>query len=720
MKYTHLSLSSFWGVVIFLPYAVFAEEPSSEEDSSYQMDSVVVTATRYAQDIDKIAGAISVIDSKELQQQTLVADDLTSVIANLVPSFTPSRQKLSNQGENMRGRNVLIMVDGIPQNNPLRNGNRYGYTIDPSMIERIEVINGASAVQGIGATGGIINYISKGAKPGDEWKQTIGSRITSNLHNDGAGHKLHYSLSQFDEHYDLFLAGSWQEQGLYYDGNGKPIGMNQIQGETQDSTSYNGLFKGGYKFDEGSQRLTFFANQYRLKSNNNYIAVPGDFKKDIPGTVTKGKPEGKPVSNSMDIYSLTYNHYDLAEGSLTAKLFMQDYNAVFGQALWWPTPDKSQDQGVIKSSKKGFKLSYERSDLIDIDDIWVAGLDGLQDETTQELAQSGLKVTPLMQYRSLAPFIQGDFMIGENLRLSGGVRFENTWVKVDDGKTLYGFGNAGQHNVDIIGGEQKFSKTVFNVGAIYNFTPELSTFVSFNQGFGLPDIGRILRGNWVGGNSPNNKGNAPINFNTMPAVEPVVTDNYEVGASYRNDSFAISSSIYTSIAKDGANLKLNSAGTYDVERQRTEIKGYELKATYHALSKTKLQTMYSHVEGQVDTNGNGDVDSDMDLRNLSPDRLMLAVDHEFNNNLSGRIQYNHLFSREKKANGAGSKQNFDGYGLVDFSVNYNMGNYGRIGFGVENVLNKNYINYFSQIRNHSSYYFSGRGRTFSLSYEFDL
>ena len=67
----------------------------------------------------------------------------------MVPGITPSRQKMSNQGENLRGRQALIMIDGVPQVNPLRNGNRYGYTIDPSMVERIEVVNGASAVQGM-------------------------------------------------------------------------------------------------------------------------------------------------------------------------------------------------------------------------------------------------------------------------------------------------------------------------------------------------------------------------------------------------------------------------------------------------------------------------------------------------------------------------------------------------------------------------------------------
>ncbi len=44
------------------------------------------------------------------------------------------------------------MVDGIPQSTPLRNGGRDMRTIDPSAIERIEVIKGATAIYGNGQT----------------------------------------------------------------------------------------------------------------------------------------------------------------------------------------------------------------------------------------------------------------------------------------------------------------------------------------------------------------------------------------------------------------------------------------------------------------------------------------------------------------------------------------------------------------------------------------
>ncbi|CAE6948935.1 COG1629 Outer membrane receptor proteins [Vibrio sp. B1FIG11] len=704
--------------VLALSIASAHAETDTQNEGVQEMETMVVTATRYTQTPDKIAGAVTVIDAEDIEEQSIISDDLTSILATLVPGITPSRQKMSNQGENLRGRQALIMIDGVPQVNPLRNGNRYGYTIDPSMVERIEVVNGASAVQGMGATGGIINYITKGAKPGDDWKQTVGTRVTSSFDNDSTGGKVFYNVSKYDDEFDLFFGGSWDQQGLYYDGNGNPIGMNDIQGETQDSTATDIFFKGGYNFDDGNQRIELTANTYTIEANGNYKGVKGDFENGIPGTVEPGSPSGEPVSNEAQLFNLQYTNYDLGNGMLTAQMFYQNYDAVFGEATWYPTETKVNDQGAISSQKTGFKVGYETYDLLDLDDTWVFGLDGLHDQTEQTLDQSGLNVTPLMEYYSLAPFVQGDFLVTDALRLSTGVRYESIRVKVSDGQTIYGYGVDG-HNSEIIGGTQDSSKAVFNVGAVYTFTNEFSTFASFNQGFGLPDIGRILRGNWVGDANPGQNG-TPIDFNTMPAVEPVVTDNYELGLTYRGDKLFVSASTYMSIAKDGANLALNNNGTYDVERQRTDIMGYELTSTYQVLDSTKLSAMYAHVEGEVDTTGNGSVDSDMDLKNLTPDRLLLAVNHNFSDVLESRIQYNYLFDSKKSANNVGAEQNFDGYGLVDFSTHYDMRDKGRIAFGIENVMDEQYINYFSQIRNHSSYYFSGRGRTFSLSYELDF
>jgi iron complex outermembrane receptor protein len=682
-------------------------------------ETIVITATRYQQDVDKIPGAITVITEDDIAKQISISDDLTSVLANLVPSMTPSRQKLSNQGENLRGRTALILVDGVPQNNPLRNGNRYGYPVDSSTLERIEVVNGASAVHGMGATGGLINYITMSAKEGDNFNQTIGLRINDSFNSDSTSTKTWYNLRHFDEKFDLVAAASWHDQGVYYDGDSNQIGMNSIQGETQDSTSTNFFIKAGMNF--GEQRLEFSTNNYELESNNNYVPIKGNFTNGVVGTAEKGTNAGEPVANKVESYNLTYNHNDLADGGLTIQFFYQEFDAVYGEASWRATPTVIRDQGAITSTKKGIKLAYSQIDLLNLDDSWVFGIDVLDDSTQQLLVATGLGVTPEMSYLGVSPFAQGDILVNDDLRLTGGLRYETTTVDVENDQTLYSYGlydEAGNPHgqVDIIGGEQDFNELVFNLGAVYELTDEMNVFAGFNQGFGLPDIGRVLRGNWIGDQGQPLNGDINIDFNTMPAVKPVVTDNYEIGLNYTDDQWRVTASTYYSLAKDGANLSLNSGGTYDVVRQRTEITGAEFTAKYQLNEQLSLQALYSTIKGEVDSNSDGSVDSDMDLKNISPDRLMFAANFDATDNVSTRIQVNTLMDSENDD----KEQQFDGYTLVDASIKYDLQKYGRLTFAVENVMDKFYVGYFSQIRKHSSYYFSGRGRNYSLSYEFNF
>src|SRR4051812_21501120 len=96
--------------------AAFAQQAEPAGDA---MASVVVTATRTAKAVDKIPGAVTVIGQHELANQYLIADDPSQALATYIPGYAPSRQKLTSTGESLRGRQPLILLDGIPQSNPL-------------------------------------------------------------------------------------------------------------------------------------------------------------------------------------------------------------------------------------------------------------------------------------------------------------------------------------------------------------------------------------------------------------------------------------------------------------------------------------------------------------------------------------------------------------------------------------------------------------------------
>lgn len=129
--------------------------------STHVLDEIVVTAGRKPESISTIPSSITILNQQDIQAQTNITNNLATVLGNAIPGLGTSTNKATNSGQTLRGRAVLVLIDGIPQSTPLMNGARDLRTIDPSVIERIEVIKGATSIYGNGSGGGIINYITK-------------------------------------------------------------------------------------------------------------------------------------------------------------------------------------------------------------------------------------------------------------------------------------------------------------------------------------------------------------------------------------------------------------------------------------------------------------------------------------------------------------------------------------------------------------------------------
>ena len=155
------------------------------------VEEVMVTASRVARPLSTIPNTVTVVNSVELEAQLAINNDISTVLGNLIPSFSPSRQKMTNAGESLRGRKPLYMIDGVPQSSPLREGGRDGHIIDNAVIDRIEVLHGANAIHGLGAAGGIINLITK--KPTDSLQQSL--RIDGTFQTENIGESGDYGVA---------------------------------------------------------------------------------------------------------------------------------------------------------------------------------------------------------------------------------------------------------------------------------------------------------------------------------------------------------------------------------------------------------------------------------------------------------------------------------------------------------------------------------------------
>lgn len=63
-----------------------------------------MTASRIERPLSTIPNTVTVVHSAELGAQLAIQHDISTVLGNLIPSFSPSRQKMTNAGESLRGR----------------------------------------------------------------------------------------------------------------------------------------------------------------------------------------------------------------------------------------------------------------------------------------------------------------------------------------------------------------------------------------------------------------------------------------------------------------------------------------------------------------------------------------------------------------------------------------------------------------------------------------
>lgn len=731
MKYKSLFVSSALGLIIAATSAAAQQRHASTpaapaagkaDDPVNSVAEVVVTATRTAKAVDKIPGAVSVITEKEVAQQFQVVDDPAAALAATIPGFSPSRQKLSSAGESIRGRAALILLDGIPQGNPLRDGRREGYFLDSALIQRVEVVSGASAIYGLGATGGIVNYITKTAKDGTH-QQTDVRVGTAFAGHDNLDWKGGYLLTHKSDLFDVVAYAGYEKRGMLYDAKGARLGVVPSVGDTMDSHSTNLFLKVGKDF--GDQRLEVTANSYRLFGEGNYVPVSGDARHYIPtGSVRGTYPAGVVPYNKIFSSDLSYSNADFLGGSLAIQLYMHSSDVLFGPdtAAAFQDPHIAPvgtlyDQGLLFDRKKGGKLIYVRPDLFVQGVELTLGVDQIFDTTHQDMILTHrVWLTPL-DYKSTAPFGQLEFDRGD-ITIRGGLRFEHGSLSVGDYTTLgyYGRTSNAYNGISVQGGTRTFSRLVKNLGAVWRFGDGLSTFASYSEGFGLPDVGILLRSVAVKNQTVDN----------LVSLTPVVTSAEEVGVNLRRGWGSLGVSAYNSYSALGSTLRVGADGLGEVVRVPTRVKGIEATAEVRPVRGLALFATYALTDGKTAEDVGKPINLALGGRSQGPNKLTGAVDYTFSSGLNARIQAAHYFSRnvnEGRGTLSGGnyslEEHFKGYTTVDF-VGSAKTRFGTVSLSIENLLNEYYVTYFSQVIRTSAsdadkQYIAGRGRSFALS-----
>lgn len=675
-----------------IPYtAILVEAPNS-------LDEVVISASRNSEYLSEIPASITVVGKAKLEEFSTATSNISEILEFTVPGLAVSTGTFSNWGQTLRGRSLVVMVDGIPQSTPLRNGQLGIKSISPQDINRVEVIKGATSIFGNGGNGGFINYITN--KP-DATQRIEGSTHlwgTSNLAktDDAPGFGVYQSLKGNLDRFNYYVSGSYEKTGTKYDADGKVI----LPTYGLDNTKiYTALAKLEYRISD-NQNITLGGNLYKSSQDTPFIPVPAEFEVfnaagdysltagyGIEGSIDGEEPTGSTLINGQLKYNLT--HIFSGTTNFTTDLYYQNTENIF----FYSVNFENGGQSVINAEKYGLRPNFNTTFYFDNDlDVSLTyGVDLLRDKTNQGLLDGRLWV-PNIKMFSWAPYLQSTAKINGEWVVKAGLRYDDMNLEIDNYNTLpyspLGDGNFNPSTA-VQGGKIGFDNLAFNVGLRFIKHQEFIPYISYSQGFSIADMGSVLRSATA------------ENINDIQ-LEPAVTKNYEFGFLSKFQNLKLEAVAYYSTSNLGTGVVFDeNVNSFVPSKQPQDIYGGEVALDYFSPDGTwQLGTSYSYVEGVTHNAGNennlvylgGDV--------IAAPKWTAYVRWAPMDKLSTSLRMTHLGDRDRFDPYLDAEDNYtfrhpqfpvEGYTLLNWSATYNLQSNLSVSLAINNLLNEYYL-----------------------------
>ena len=631
----------------------------AEKDTT-QLQTIVVSATGYEQDVSKAPASITVISREELDKREY--NDITDVLRS-VPGVVITGENAS-QTVSIRGMSsnyTLFLVDGKRQYskdvNP--NGDDYGMekNILPPVasIERIEIIRGpASTLYGSDAMGGVINIITK--KVTDVWTGNVELGTTIQDKNNSGDIR----------NGSVYLAGP-----IIQDKVGLQLGLNRLE---RKEDSYLGGFT-GHTTESLNSRLTYVLNdQHDLAVEANFFTQESEATAGKTVAVTGTDSASR---NIRSVYALTHN--GRYTDNLDSKSYIQYENS------------KNPDRENTVVGTKGIDLETWTANT---QWNWLLGNHTLafggyyKDESLLDRATNRNPLVPefdeLTRW-SAAAFLEDTWSLTDRFNLTLGARYDHD--------ELY------QGNI---------SPRIYGV---YNFTDQFTVKGGVSTGYKQPDIRSVTDGFYSvtgGSGSPTTTGRGIIKAN--PDLEPESTVTSELGFYWNNDYVNTSITGYLTQFKDRIEeiRECDSTGNADYNRNdvstwkcsengipfafistrenigKAELHGVEVTFDAKLAEYTTLTANYTFTDTEIKS---GQFKG-QPLNGMPEHVFNVTVDHDLTDalNIWSRL---HVRGETTPYLGRSSMSDpIPGYNFLDVGFNYKFAPNLKGKFGVYNVLDE--------------------------------
>lgn len=525
-------------VAVLAAFSGLALQVQAQE--TVELDEVKVTAGRVEQELLDVNMSVSVITQEEIRRSSArnvgeLLEDIPGVRINNDGGQGMKRIKI--RGED--AFRTLVMIDGqkVSEHKSMSGS---PMLIDPSMIERIEVIKGpASVLYGSDAIGGAINIITKkgGTKP-------IEGEVSAGMNTSASGKNASgsiyggidgwkYRLSASIEDNDNLKTPKGEMENTYF--TARSVSGFLSYDFTPDATVGASLDYYDLEFGSSDVNTPGFAvdvpkwtrfkaaafgeiknitsSFVRLRTDIFYQKSKKDMTNTVPGVWTQGEVD-------------TFKAMGFEEAFLN-RVGVQAGNAYVLQ------PHASNDM-----NQYGFSIQADWQ--IGDSNYLIAGYEISYDDLNAHSWNTGTNVMPMMltdknydgYQMTNAVYASMETLLSANLTLTYGARY--TWVKTDMDSINNKMGTK-------TSGEGSDGKIVFNAGVLWHGTDNLTLRASYAQGYRSPILQELYIDTSMG-----STGTTYAN----PDLKPETSDNFEIGARWNSTGLSADLAIFYSTADD--------------------------------------------------------------------------------------------------------------------------------------------------------------------------
>ncbi|WP_372885605.1 TonB-dependent receptor [Psychrobacter sp.] len=736
--------------------AELASSTVSDETPNVTLDTINVTAkartgTALAQKISEMPAVTQVITESEIQMQATGNRTTGDILAQLIPSLGTSSGSTSNYGTTMHGRPVQFLLNGVPLSGS-RSLSRELNSIDTSQLERVEVLSGATSIYGAGASGGLINLVTKSLVGYGPIRQTrVGVSSSRDFDSDSFGYNVGQTLGYGGERTYGRLDVDYETKGGKFDSKGDRVSpdVNQTDQQDTESLSVNGSL--GVELTD-TQRLDLAMTYYKDKQDTDYGPDYGDGLAVLYGAspslvaIDGANVENQPYTEKSSV-NLNYSDDDFV-GSGSSVSLTGYYRNEKGRFYPSVKAVTEQDDYVYYANGNPYFITQSEAE-IDVmglraamqTETELAGKNTLfsygadferenseqtyngQDFTTFYVSNGLTAKTNGLTYNAgpdttidkLGAFINADVDLTDKWHTSAGVRYQKLTSDTDAFVPVYEqmmeeyYANDSTNNYEagtVEAGSTDHDKVLFNLGTSYQITPKDQLFANFSQGLDTADIQRALRDVRAGFvvNSDN--------------VQPIATNNYEFGWQGKHgDTAARLSGFYNESDKV---VRFTDSYTVEVVDTDERVYGVEGSLSHDISDKWQVGGSVVYTRGQYDKDGDW---LELDAVRLTPLKGTAFAQYNFEEGSNIRLQALAIGGDDKafkdqQQDPDSSALPVTGYMTLDILGQVNMP-VGRVDYGVYNLLNKDYLTVYHQTTFGDLNRLPASGTTYGLSYTVD-